>query len=257
MPDLLLKYPAHQEVQQSCIDASGDSQSAEHTLLKAQPWPAPACLKLFGTETLKLFGTETQMFFQLLQARRCRPQACGLLEVTTVVQHQSWQQRSSNVKARLTVGMSTLHPFPSRWDVLWACLREDTGAPTFSFNSNTQSSKKESLRQEPLPLLLKGKVSHYFSRSQSKGPTLLLESTVQDTLAPVSVPSQMMSSCSVLATLSCSFGQEGWLRGGCPELLLQDLVHIPTHFPKPASLCTAKTLLLSFNLPLLLTKTRG
>lgn len=92
---------------------------------------------------------------------------------------------------------------------------------------------------------------------QSKGPTLLLESTVEDTLALVSVPSQMMSSCSVLATLSCSFGQEGQPGGGCPELLLQDLIHIPTCFPKPASLCTAKTLLLSFNLPLLLTKTRG
>lgn len=126
-----------------------------------KPWPAPACLKLFGTET--------QVFFQLIQARQCRPQACGLLEVTTVVQDQSWQQRSSNLKARLTVGMSTLHPFPSRWDVLWACLCEDTGAPTFSFNSNTQSSRKESLRQGPLPLLLKGKVSHQPPGARARG----------------------------------------------------------------------------------------
>lgn len=94
-------------------------------------------------------------------------------------------------------------------------------------------------------------------RSQSKGPTLLLESAVQDSLGPVSVPSQMMSSCSVLATPSCSVGQEGWLGGGCPTLLLRDLVHILTHFLKPASLCAAKTLLLGFNLPLPLTKTKG
>lgn len=155
--------------------------------------------------------------------------------------------------------MSTLHPFPSRWDVLWACLHEDTGATAFSFNPNTQSSKKgipEAVGRNPYHCF---QTERYLSPPsyQSKGPTLLLESSVQDSLALVSVPSQMMSSCSVLATPSCSFGQEGQLGGGCPELLLQDLVNILTCFPKPASLCIAKTLLLSFNLPLLLTKTRG
>lgn len=43
--------------------------------------------------------------------------------------------------------MSTLDAFPSRWDVLWACLHEDTGATVFSVDPNIQSSEKESLRQ--------------------------------------------------------------------------------------------------------------
>lgn len=65
-----LRCPAHQEVQQSCTDASGDSQSAEHPA-GGSVLPA-ACLKLF-------FGTETQVFFQLIQARQYRPQACSKL----------------------------------------------------------------------------------------------------------------------------------------------------------------------------------
>lgn len=70
LPDSPLRCPAHQEVQQSCIDASGDSQSAEHPA-GGSVLPA-ACLKLF-------FGTETQVFFQLIQARQYRPQACSKL----------------------------------------------------------------------------------------------------------------------------------------------------------------------------------
>lgn len=47
-------------------------ETVQNTLLEAQPWPAPACLKLS-------FGTETQVFFQLMQARHCWPWACSKL----------------------------------------------------------------------------------------------------------------------------------------------------------------------------------
>lgn len=41
--------------------------------LEAGPWPACACLKLF-------FGNgERQVYFQLIQARQCRPRACSEL----------------------------------------------------------------------------------------------------------------------------------------------------------------------------------
>lgn len=46
----------------------------QNTLLEARPWPARACPKqvIFGNE-------ETQVYFQLIQARQCRPWACSEL----------------------------------------------------------------------------------------------------------------------------------------------------------------------------------
>lgn len=99
--------------------------------------------------------------------------------------------------------------------------------------------------QESLPLLPKEKVSQPPQMPEQGANTAV--STVQDSSSSV-VPSQTRRSCSVLGTPSCSVGWEGWLGGGCPKLLLQDLIHILTRFPKPASLCAAKTLLQSFNL---------
>lgn len=67
VPDSPLRCPAHQEVQQSCTNASEDSQSTEHT---AGGSP------LFCT---CLPETQRQVFSQLMQARQCRPRACSEL----------------------------------------------------------------------------------------------------------------------------------------------------------------------------------
>lgn len=64
-----------------------------------------------------------------------------------------------------------------------------------------------------------------------------------------------MSSCSVLPFPSITAGQGEQLEHGCSKLLLQHLyclVHTLIRLPKLASLCSAKTFLLGFNVPLLL-----
>ena len=74
-------------------------------------------------------------------------------------------------------------------------------------------------------------------------------------IAAVAVQSWTMSSSSVLALPSVTAGQGEQLERGCSEPLLQDLhhvVHILTRLPKLASVCTATTFLLGFNVPLLL-----
>lgn len=67
VPDSPLRRPAHQEVQQSCTNASEDSQNTEHTAGGS----ALVCTCLPETQR--------QVFLQLMQARQCRPRACSEL----------------------------------------------------------------------------------------------------------------------------------------------------------------------------------
>lgn len=133
--------------------------------------------------------------------------------------------------------------------------RKDTGATTFSCDPNTGGSKKEPLKDEAAAVASKMKGVSAPADARARGERSRVEPDAPDCVVSVSVPSWTTSSCSVLAFPSCTAGQGEQRERGCSELLLPDLhhlVHIPTRLPKLDSLCTAKTFLLGFNLPLLL-----
>lgn len=66
------------------------------------------------------------------------------------------------------------------WDILWACLHEDTGATTFSHDPNTQGSKKEPRKHEAAAIASNMKGGSAPTDAKARGQHSCLESDAQE-----------------------------------------------------------------------------
>lgn len=100
-----------------------------------------------------------------------------------------------------------------------SCLREDTGATTFSWDPNAQGLKKEPLKHEAAAVASKMKGVSRPADARARGEHSRSEPDAPECIVSVSDQSWTTSSCSVLAFPSCTAGQGEQLERGCSELL--------------------------------------